>query len=149
MISSRRAIIMTVLLAAALTFGAVSVLRPQEPPELLTDAPQSDARWAPIERFKKVAPPVAANYEARTHRSASGEVMPCRLFRPRVEPGRRYPLVVFLHGSGGSGADHVKQLERANWFEDRIPGTLTLISSWKCQRAARENKPGGRLRAQP
>jgi predicted peptidase len=42
--------------------------------------------------------------------------MPYRLFRPRVEPGRRYPLVLFLHGSSGSGTDNVKQLDRANWF---------------------------------
>ena len=53
-------------------------------------------RWAPIEPFKKVAPPLASSYEARSHRSASGEVMPHRLFRPRVEEGRRYPLAEWL-----------------------------------------------------
>ena len=43
--------------------------------------------------------------------------MPYRLFTPaRLEPGRRYPLVVFLHGSGGSGTDNVKQLQGANVF---------------------------------
>jgi len=42
--------------------------------------------------------------------------MPYRLFRPCVEPGRRYPLVLFLHGSGGSGTDNVMQLDRTNWF---------------------------------
>jgi hypothetical protein len=105
---------MTILLVAALPLGAWSVPPAKDTPALLPDAPQSDARWAPIERFKKVAPPLAANYEARSHRSASGEVMPYKLFRPRVEPGRRYPLVVFLHGSGGSGTDNMKQLERAD-----------------------------------
>ncbi len=105
-----------VLLAVALTFSARSAPQVQETPALLLGAPRSEARWAPIERFKKVAPPLASSYEAGIYRSASGEVMPYRLFRPRVEPGRRYPLVLFLHGSGGSGTDNVKQLERANWF---------------------------------
>jgi len=116
MISGRRAIITTVFLAAVLTFSTEAVPQPQEPPALLPDPPQSDARWEPIERFKKEAPPLASKYEARTCRNSSGEVMPYRLFRPRFEPGRRYPLVLFLHGSGGSGTDNVKQLDRANWF---------------------------------
>jgi len=116
MISGRRAIITTGFLAAVLTFSTEAVPQPQEPPALLPDPPQSDARWEPIERFKKEAPPLASKYEARTCRNSSGEVMPYRLFRPRFEPGRRYPLVLFLHGSGGSGTDNVKQLDRANWF---------------------------------
>lgn len=112
----RGAIISGALLATALT--ATARVAPQEPkpPSLLPNAPQSDARWAPIERFKKVAPPLARSYEARTYRKASGEAMPYRMFRPRVEPGRRYPLVLFLHGSSVSGADNVKQLDGANGF---------------------------------
>jgi predicted peptidase len=113
---SRRTRTVSVLLSTALTFAAGSALLAQEVPALLPDAPQSEARWAPIERFKKVAPSLAATFEARTYRSPSGEVMPYRLFRPHVEPGRRYPLVLFLHGSGGSGTDNMKQLDRANWF---------------------------------
>lgn len=88
----------------------------QETPKLLPDPPQSDARWAPIENFKKAAPPLAASYEARSYQDKTGEVMPYRLFRPRIEPGRLYPLVLFLHGSSGSGTDNQKQLDRANWF---------------------------------
>jgi predicted peptidase len=105
-----------ILLATVSLFTAGSPLQAQEPPALLPDAPRSEAGVAIIERFKKVALLLASNYEARTYRSTSGEVMPYRLFRPRVEPGRRYPLVLFLHGSGGSGNDNVKQLDRANWF---------------------------------
>jgi len=87
-----------------------------QPPALLPGPPLAEARWALIERFKQVAPPLASKYEVRTHQSETGEVMPYRLFRPRTEPGRRYPLVLFLHGSGGSGTDNLKQLDRANWF---------------------------------
>jgi len=43
--------------------------------------------------------------------------MPYRLFAPaHLEPGRAYPLVVFLHGAGGSGTDNTKQLEGGNVF---------------------------------
>ncbi len=85
-------------------------------PALLPYAPDSDQRWAVIERFKKVAPPLAERFEAREATNALGETMPYRLFRPRTEPGRLYPLVVFLHGSSGSGTDNRKQLDGGNWF---------------------------------
>jgi predicted peptidase len=42
--------------------------------------------------------------------AASGLVMPYRLFVPRLEPGRKYPLVLFLHGGGENGTDNEKQL---------------------------------------
>jgi predicted peptidase len=92
-------------------------LRPSAPtPALLPHAPQSDERWAPIEAFKKAAPPLVAAFLKATHKSSLGETMPYRLFRPKVEAGKEYPLVLFLHGSSGSGTDNEKQLDRANWF---------------------------------
>ncbi|MCU0276775.1 MAG: prolyl oligopeptidase family serine peptidase [Acidobacteria bacterium] len=102
-------LVVLVLVGTGLSFG-------QKAPTLLPGDPNSDERWAPIELFKKQAPPLAVLYEAGTYRDAKGEVMPYRLFKPKTEPGRRYPLVLFLHGSGGSGTDNLKQLERANWF---------------------------------
>lgn len=37
--------------------------------------------------------------------------IPCRLLRPDpLEPGRLYPLVVFLHGAGERGSDNTAQL---------------------------------------
>ena len=95
----------------------------QETPKLLPGGPNSDARWEPIERFKREAPPLAASFEARTYRDAAGETMPYRLFKPKTEPGRLYPLVLFLHGSSGSGTDNVKQLDRGNWFGSLVWGT--------------------------
>ena len=45
-------------------------------------------------------------YEARSHGS-----MPYRLMQPlRIEPGKRYPLIVSLHGSGGVGDDNLRNL---------------------------------------
>jgi predicted peptidase len=101
-------------IAAAVLAGCWLYAR--KAPALLPGAPQSAGRVAPIERFKQAAPPLAALYAARTYRDPSGETMPYRLFKPRIEPGRRYPLVLFLHGSGGSGTDNARQLDRANWF---------------------------------
>lgn len=45
-------------------------------------------------------------YEARSHGS-----MPYRLMGPlHLEPGKRYPLIVSLHGSGGVGDDNLSNL---------------------------------------
>jgi predicted peptidase len=51
--------------------------------------------------------------------------MPYRLFTPaHVEPGQAYPLVVSLHGAGGSGTDNAKQLEGGNVFGALVKGPL-------------------------
>ena len=52
---------------------------------------------------------------ARTYRHPSGETMPYRLFVPRNYDSRqRYPLVLWLHGSGGRGRDNRMQISEAN-----------------------------------
>jgi len=59
-------------------------------------------------------------YEARTYKS-----MPYRLLKPlSIEPNRRYPLIISLHGSGGIGDDNLSNLRfwngvmaRAAWRE--------------------------------
>lgn len=52
-------------------------------------------------------------FEAHRLRVASGGELPYRLLRPLalvLEPGRSYPLVIFLHGSGERGRDNERQL---------------------------------------
>lgn len=50
-------------------------------------------------------------FEARSFRSPGGLRLRYRLFRPPgYDPKRKYPLIVFLHGASGSGADNRKQL---------------------------------------
>jgi predicted peptidase len=86
-------------------------------PKILQYPLRSDKRVALIESFKKRAPSMIPLFKSFNHTNAQGEIMPYRLFIPqKTESGRTYPLVVFLHGSSGSGTDNEKQLQRANWF---------------------------------
>jgi predicted peptidase len=56
--------------------------------------------------------PVADAFLKFTYKDAvTGAVMPYRLFVPaNYDPGKRYPLVMFLHGGGEGGSDNEKQL---------------------------------------
>ena len=50
--------------------------------------------------------------------------VPYRLFVPKnLVAERRYPLILWLHGGGGTGTDNVKQIEG-----DQVPGTRTWTS---------------------
>jgi lysophospholipase L1-like esterase/poly(3-hydroxybutyrate) depolymerase len=52
------------------------------------------------------------DFEARIFSSADGAKLPYRLLRPvNIEPGKKYPLVVFLHGAGEVGSDNALQLK--------------------------------------
>jgi predicted peptidase len=73
-------------------------------PPLASGAPKSPQRIALIEAFQKQSDGLEKKFEARTHKS--DWVMPYRLFRPEAATGK-LPLVVFLHGSGGSGTRQV------------------------------------------
>ena len=43
---------------------------------------------------------------------AGGKALPYQLLEPeRLEPGRKYPLVIFFHGDGKRGDDNQKQLK--------------------------------------
>ena len=50
-------------------------------------------------------------FEKNVYVSASGDSLNYRLLRPEIEQeGEKYPLVLFLHGSGERGSDNEKQL---------------------------------------
>lgn len=42
--------------------------------------------------------------------SGTSDAVPYRLYTPKVRPGRKYPLVVTLHGHGESGTDNFSQI---------------------------------------
>ena len=51
------------------------------------------------------------DFQARTFDDGAGHVLPYRLYIPRgVDPNKKIPLVLFLHGAGGRGRDNLHQL---------------------------------------
>lgn len=72
-----------------------------------------------------------APFQARTVTvTEAGQAVEFRsqlLAPPTVEPGRRYPLVVFLHGAGERGRDNEKQLK--------------YLPTWMAEPALRERHP--------
>src|SRR5260221_9408936 len=59
-------------------------------------------------------------FEARTYKT-----MPYRLFMPRnYDATQRYPLIVWLHGSGSVGTDNFKQISGAS-----LKGTHTWTAA--------------------
>jgi len=111
----RRFVVVAAAAAAAGMFAPVAAAQPAYP--ILPQTPESRERQAPINALRSKGAELARAFAPHVHTNAKGERMPYRLFRPaRLQPGRRYPLVVFLHGAGGSGTDNVKQLQDANVF---------------------------------
>jgi predicted peptidase len=54
-------------------------------------------------------------FVARTYRNARAQTLPYRLFTPeQQQPGRKYPLVLWLHGAGGRGTDNLRQITGGN-----------------------------------
>ena len=81
----------------------------------------SDARRASAERLRQQGEAITDRFEALTFTGKDGRAMPYRLFRPGIlDAGRTYPLVVFLHGSGGLGIDNRKQFTGGNLVGSRV-----------------------------
>ena len=111
-----RRLIFALSVAAAVWVSAADAAA-QPANQVLPHAPDSVQRQVPIEALRNKSGELARLFAPHVHANATGERMPYRLFTPaRLEPGRRYPLVVFLHGAGGSGTDNLKQLQGANVF---------------------------------
>jgi predicted peptidase len=54
---------------------------------------------------------VEDKYEAKTYRGTDAKTLPYRFLTPeKIEPGKSYPLVLFLHGAGERGTDNAKQI---------------------------------------
>ena len=78
--------------------GAAAALSEGAAPSLAPGSPMSAERIALIAAFKKQSEGLEKKYEARTHKSDL--MMPYRLYRP--EATGKLPLVMYLHGGGGS-----------------------------------------------
>jgi predicted peptidase len=60
---------------------------------------------------------VEAAYEFRLFVGSAGDTLPYRILFPLdYDPGRAYPLLLFLHGGGERGDDNVAQLKHGAWL---------------------------------
>jgi len=58
-------------------------------------------------------------FAARIYKNNHREKMPYRLFIPaNYDKGKKYPIIIWLHGAGGAGDDNLKQIS-----EDQVAGT--------------------------
>ena len=76
----------------------------------------SASRKELIDRFLEQAPGLEKNFEARQFHG--DWLMPYRLYKP--SGGVLAPLILYLHGSGGTGDDNQKQLGLGNIFGTQI-----------------------------
>jgi predicted peptidase len=104
------------LLGGRSAFAGRALAEGDSVPRLAPGDPRSPERLALIASFEKRAAGLEKAYEARSHES--DWEMPYRLFRPRTT--ERVPLVLYLHGSGGSGDDNERQLALGNTFGTRV-----------------------------
>jgi len=69
------------------------------------------AQTAPLERSMPKEP-----YQSFVYTDANGATLPYLLYVPdHLEPGKKYPLVLFFHGAGERGVDNVAQLRWGVW----------------------------------
>jgi poly(3-hydroxybutyrate) depolymerase len=84
------------------------------------------------------------NATAKTS-SVSGSGYPYRLLLPpNYDAARKYPLIIFLHGSGEAGSDNTSQISAYN---NTANGALALVSlenqaTYPCFFAAPQKQPG-------
>lgn len=79
-------------------------------------APMSPERMVLVDRLKSAVEGLDKAFEPRVHKS--DWAMPYRLFRPTA--GGKLPLVLYLHGSGGTGEDNLKQISLGNVVGSRV-----------------------------
>ena len=64
---------------------------------------------------RRALPAQTTIFKAMTYRNPRGETLPYRLFVPKTyDKGKRYPLILWLHGGAGRGTDNLKQISGGN-----------------------------------
>jgi predicted peptidase len=100
--------VLTMLMAAAIPAKAANNALPDEVP---TGSSSPFTPTAPREASMPKEP-----YQGFIYTDATGATLPYLLFVPdQLEPGKKYPLVLFFHGSGERGDDDVAQLRNGIW----------------------------------
>jgi predicted peptidase len=74
---------------------------------------------------------LADAYEKRSFTAEDGRKLPYRLLKPPVfEPGKTYPVLVCLHGSGGRGQDNRKNLSGSR--ASQVIANPKLVEKFPC-----------------
>jgi predicted peptidase len=69
-----------------------------------------------VQAQEKSASATVEGFSPGSYRSSSGETMQYRLFvPPGYDSTREYPIILWLHGAAGRGADNVSQLAGGNF----------------------------------
>ena len=83
--------------------------QPQQIKRVITRTEQNDLR-ALATNSKPIVMETLQRFTAQTFKGAHGS-MPYRQFTPeKSSPDVKYPVVIYLHGIGGTGKDNIKQL---------------------------------------
>jgi predicted peptidase len=83
--------------------------------------PLSAERRALIDALRQKAEAVTPRFAAAEFTGSDGRRLPYRLFRPaKLLPGRKYPLVLYLHGAGGLGRDNRKNYTGGNLLGSHV-----------------------------
>ncbi len=91
---------------------SVSAFRLIVPLILLGSSTMANSAIAQTEN--KISAAVLEAFEPALFESSTGQTLPYRLMRPKkLEPEKKYPLVLFLHGAGERGDDNKIQLVHA------------------------------------
>lgn len=72
----------------------------------------------------------AGDFAARTYSTANGGSLPYRIFLPAKATGSPLPAIIYLHGSGGAGADNFKQISGGNTLGTHL-WTRADIQAWQ------------------
>jgi len=72
------------------------------------------------------------SFKAIEYESPKGGKLLYRLLTPvAAEPGRKYPLVLYLHGAGGRGSDNTRQLTDAD-FCPKLLNKANFLGRYPC-----------------
>ena len=82
---------------------------------------------------RRALPAQTTDFQAMTYRNARRESLPYRLFVPKAyDKKKRYPLILWLHGSAGRGTDNLKQISGGNTAGSHVWTTPEQQASHPC-----------------
>lgn len=84
------------------------------------------------------------SFEAKTYKSPNGGELLYRQLNPlKMESGKKYPLVLFLHGAGGRGTNNIDQIVDAG-FCPRLINSVKFTEEYPCFMIAPQVPPTNR-----